>query len=62
MLNCVGCAKLCSTSVVILSNKESMAKVAVIPVFKTGRPVVTKWGDYSTFDIPTVAEHLSEQL
>ena len=37
---------------------------AVIPVFITGHPVfiagrtvVTKWGDYSTFDIPTVAEH-----
>ena len=37
---------------------------AVIPVFITGRPVITKWGDYSTFDIPTVAEYLSnsEQL
>ena len=30
----------------------------------TVRPVVdvTKWGDYSTFDIPTVTEYLSEQL
>ena len=27
-----------------------------------GRPIITKWGDYSTFDIPTVAEYLSEQL
>ena len=27
---------------------------AVIPVFITGRPVITKWGDYSTFNIPIV--------
>ena len=24
--------------------------------------VITKWGDYSAFEIPTVAEYLSEQL
>ena len=34
----------------------------MIPVFITGRPVITKWDDYSTFDILTVAEYLSEQL
>ena len=34
----------------------------VIPVFLTGRPVIIKWSDYSTFDIPTVAEYLSDQL
>ena len=31
---------------------------AVIPVFITGRPFIKKWGDYSKFDIPTVAEYL----
>ena len=36
------------------------AGAAVIPVFITGHPVTTKWGDYSTFDIPTVAKYLSE--
>ena len=35
---------------------------AVISVFITGCPVITKWGDHSTFDIPTIAEYLSEQL
>ena len=35
---------------------------AMIPVFATGRPIITKWGDYSTFYIPKVAEYLSEQL
>ena len=35
---------------------------AVIPVFITGRPVITKWGDYSTSDISIVAEYLLEQL
>ena len=33
-----------------------------IPNFITGHPVITKWGDYSTFDIPKVTEYLSEQL
>jgi len=35
---------------------------ALIPVFLTWCPVVTKWGDYDTFNNPTVAEYLSEQL
>ena len=35
---------------------------AVIPVLITGCPVITKWGDYSSFNIPTVAGYLSEQL
>ena len=34
----------------------------VIPIFTTGRPVIIKWGDYSMFDIPTIAKYLSEQL
>ena len=33
---------------------------AMINVFITGCPVITKWGDKSTFDIPTAAEYLSE--
>ena len=37
-------------------------KAAVIPVFITGCPIITKLGDYSVFNIPTVAEYLSEQL
>ena len=35
---------------------------AVIPVLITGRPVITEWGEYSKFNIPTVAEYLLEQL
>ena len=35
---------------------------AVIPVFTSGGPVIKKWDDYSTFDITTDAEYLSEQL
>ena len=35
---------------------------AMIPVFITGRPVITKWGDYSTFDIPTVVLRDIQQL
>ena len=35
---------------------------AVIPIFIMGRPAITNWGDYSTFDILRVAEYLSEQL
>ena len=26
---------------------------AVIPVFITGHPVIMKWGNYNTFNIPT---------
>ena len=33
---------------------------AVISVFIMGHPVIKNWGDYSTFDIPTVAEYLLE--
>ena len=35
---------------------------AVIPVFITGRPIMTKWGDYSTFDIPTIVLKGIQQL
>ena len=35
---------------------------AVIPVFITGHPIITKWGDYSKFNNQTDAKHLSEQL
>ena len=35
---------------------------AVIPVFIMGCIVLTKWGDYNTFYIPTVAEYLLEKL
>ena len=38
-----------------------LATAAMIPVFITGHPVITKWGDYSTF-VTTVAEYLSDQL
>ena len=31
-----------------------MPTVAVIPVLIMGCPITTKWGDYSTFNIPTV--------
>ena len=34
---------------------------ALIPVFIMGSPVNTEWGDHSTFNIPTVAEYISEQ-
>ena len=34
---------------------------AVISVIITGRPNITKWSDYNTFGIPTVAKYLSEQ-
>ena len=27
---------------------------ALIPVFLTGRPIIAKWGDYSTFKVPKV--------
>ena len=35
---------------------------AVILVFITGHPIITEWGDYSIFDIPTFAQYLLEQL
>ena len=34
----------------------------VILVFIMGLPVITKMGDYSTLDIPIVADNLSKQL
>ena len=34
---------------------------AVIPVLIMGRPVITKWGDYSAFDISTVDQYLSKK-
>ena len=34
----------------------------MIPIFTTGRLIITKWGNFSTFDIPIVAEYLIEQL
>ena len=33
-----------------------------MPIFIMGRPVITKWVDYSIVNISTVAEYLSEQL
>ena len=35
---------------------------AVILVFITGHPIIKKWDDYSTFDIPKIAEYLLKQL
>ena len=35
-------------------------KAAVIHIFITGHPVIAKWGDYNTFNIPTAAEYISE--
>ena len=35
---------------------------AVIPILITGCPAIAKWSDYNTFNIPTVAEYLLEQL
>ena len=35
---------------------------AVIPVFITGHPVITKWGNYSTFNIFAVVEYLSKTV
>ena len=41
--------------------KRHWLTAAVIPAFITGHPVITKWGDYSTFDITIIAINLSEQ-
>ena len=43
----------------LTADKLLWPTAAMIPV---GRPIITKWDEYSTFDIPTVAEYLLEQL
>ena len=40
-----------SSEVVCLSPRPTAAE---IPIFITGHPVITKWDDYSTSNIPTV--------
>ena len=50
-------------SLLTLSNLNALwPTAAVIPVFITGCPVITRWSDYNTFEIPTIAENLLEQL
>ena len=38
----------------VVEHKKQAPSAAVIPVFITGRPIITEWGDNSTFNIPTV--------
>ena len=38
---------------IILKSIPLRQTATVIPVFITGHPVITKWGDYITFNIPT---------
>ena len=44
------------------NRKTSRSTAALIPVFITGCPVTTKWGDYITFNTPRFVEYISEQL
>ena len=46
----------------ILSQKSHRPTAVVFLVFITGFPVITKWGDYSTFNIPRVVLKVIQQL
>ena len=38
----------------IRGHSRQWSTAAEIPVFITGRPIITRWDDYSTDNIPTV--------